>query len=189
MSLENKRIEIPKMIMVGSNAKNVGKTWLCTYLIEKFSKDFKVIAIKAKTLKDDFSMPHFNTKIIDKNGFDIYEEFEVSDRKDTTKMRLVGAKKAFFIQSKPEKLEIAISHLLEEIENADFVVCESNNLIDYIKPSLFLMCTTKNPAKQKKNSENLKLKADFVLNSDGQKFDFDIKKIKVDKINKSWFVS
>ncbi|MBN2893804.1 MAG: hypothetical protein JXL97_18180 [Bacteroidales bacterium] len=178
--------KIPKMIMIGSNARNSGKTWLCTYLIHKFSLNYNVIGIKAKTLYSEKDMPHFNNEIIEKQGFDIFEEHEVSDKNDTSKMRLAGAKKALFLQTKIEKIQEAVAKLTEYFDDNSLIICESNNLIGEISPSLFLLCTSNNPINVKSNYQELEKKADLILKSDGEKFDFDIDRISFNEENQKW---
>jgi len=176
---------IPEMIMVGSNAKNSGKTWLCTYLIEKFSKEFNVIGIKAKSLAGN-DKPHFNEDIIEQNGFDIFEEKDFLSKSDTSKMLQAGAKRSFFVQTKVEFIAEAVEKLTSFFEEDSVIVCESNNLINHADPSLFLLCTSDNPTNVKSSYEELLKRADAVLKSDGTKFDFDIERIYFDNGNKKW---
>jgi len=169
--------------MIGSSAKNSGKTTLSTYLIANFSKRFEIIGLKAKINYSSFADFHFNNDIIQKQGFDIYQETAKGLESDTSKMLLAGASQAFFLQAKFDFLNIAVENFKTKINNNSLIICESNSLVHFFKPDLFILIKSKNENNVKSNYEELKSKADLIIESDGFKFDFDINKI---NFNEKW---
>lgn len=122
------------ILLIAGAGRNTGKTSLACSLIEQFSKDLNVIALKIS--------PHFHTihekqKIIEQTSeFTVIEE-QVHNNKDSSKMLLAGAEKVFYIQVKQDKLSKAFNSLLPIIKKGP-VICESGGLNQIIRPGLFL---------------------------------------------------
>lgn len=171
--------EEKRMIIIGGNSQNAGKTFLATHLISKYSKSFDIIAFKIKFIESKNSFVHYADLFWENNGLLFLEEKNAHDSYDSSRMLLAGAKKAYFVQVLESMTEIFFVKMIDLFSNYNLIVCESNNLNNFFKPSLFVFCK-RNYVLTPKNKPEFVEKADLVLNFDGKSFDFDLEKIVFD---------
>lgn len=178
--------KVPQMIMIGSNAKNSGKTWLSTFLIKKFSQKYNLISLKAKFIYSENDSIHIESPLFEENGFVIYEESVNDLETDTSKMLQAGSKKAYFLQSRIEVAQKAVDELVKLFEKDYLVVCESNTLINWLEPSLFVICSSLNAVNVKSDVDKMIQKAGLLIHFDGKKFDFAVENIYFSSETRKW---
>lgn len=166
---ENKTTEMPNLLLIAGNGRNVGKTFLARKIIRHLAQKEELIGLKIS--------PHFHT-FKEENVFFRNEKFVIIEEKelgskDSALMLETGAKRVFYIMAKQENLQEAIIPL-KDIFQKNPVVCESGGLRETVKPGIFLFV--------KRAGEEI-VKTQFqkynpvVVNNNGQDFDFDVQHI------------
>lgn len=125
------------IILVSGNGRNVGKTTLCSNIIEH-NKSQQIIGVKIS--------PHFHEidlgnedVIYQDEGIILIEEHAVHGKNDSSKFKQAGAFRVFFIMVKDENLQQAFTKLLEIIGNENPMIIESAGLRAVIQPAQFLL--------------------------------------------------
>jgi len=160
---------MPNLILIAGNGRNVGKTTLACKIISVFANETIVVGLKIS--------PHFHAfneaDVVFKNEQVVIIDEKQFNSKDSSLMLQAGAKKVYYVMVKPEHLEEAIGLLIRILPNK-LIVCESGGLHELVKPGLFLMVNRKGKEIVKKH---LLQHAPFIVNNDGENFDFDIRQI------------
>ncbi len=166
------KIEIPRMLLIAGNGRNVGKTTLACRLIKQLSAIEPVIGIK---ISAHFHPYNQENVVAEGDSFVILDENQIS-RKDSSLMLQAGAEKVFFVMAEKESLTEAADKLLELLPHKA-IVCESGGLHKIVQPGCFLFVN-------RKNKEIVKfdlLEYDpLIVENDGNDFDFDISRISID---------
>ncbi len=166
---ENKTIQIPNLLLIAGNGRNVGKTTLACKIIKLFADETDTIGLKIT--------PHFHPVneadvIYKTDNFIIVNEKQISS-KDSSRMLQAGAKQVFFVIAKREFFHEAVEQLLQLLPE-NLIVCESGGLHDWVTPGLFFMVKHKNEEIVK---THLLAHSPIIVNNDGQNFDFDINRL------------
>lgn len=165
------------LILIGGTNRNVGKTTLSLFLINKFKEINPVIGLKVTSIYPNDEKYHGKHETTLDEDFEIIEEKDLSGQKDTSKMLLAGAEMVFYIRTKDEKIDKAYAEFLKLIPNNSIIVCESISLRKFLKPGLFVLIKSLLSQKIKQSAIELEPFADLIINSDGEAFDFDLDKI------------
>jgi hypothetical protein len=167
---ENKTIQIPNLLLIAGNGRNVGKTTLACKIIARFAGEINVTGLKIT--------PHFHpvneTDVVLKtDNFVIINETQINS-KDSSLMLQAGAKQVFFVMANRgfyyETIEI-----LTQILPENLIVCESGGLYEWVSPGVFFMVKHKNEEIVK---THLLAHSPIIVNNDGKNFDFDINRLK-----------
>ncbi|TNF42626.1 MAG: hypothetical protein EP310_05745 [Bacteroidetes bacterium] len=166
---ENIRLQIPNLLLIAGNARNVGKTTLACKIIRRFTSETDVTGLKIT--------PHFhpvkNADVVYKtDNFVIVNEKQFSN-KDSSLMLQAGAKQVFFVMAKREFYNEAVTRLLQLLPE-NLIVCESGGLHEWVTPGLFFMVKLKDETIVK---THLLVHSPIIINNDGQNFDFDINRL------------
>lgn len=169
MVTENSRLEMPNLLLVMGNGRNVGKTYVVRKIINFLAKKGEVTGVKIS--------PHFhpieNGKILfQSDKFIILDEDQIN-YKDSSLMLQAGAEKVYFVMATQGNLKSAFEQLRELLPDTA-IVCESGGLLEITKPgiSFFVNRTGKEITK----NQFTKYSPIMVLN-DGESINFDISKI------------
>ena len=184
-------IKLENMLLIGSTGRNVGKTELACRLIKKFSKTCNIIGVKVTTIHDRFGKCPRGGQGCGvcsslKGRFDITEETDSLSGKDTARLLAAGAKKVFWLRVLAEHLGDGTAELAKILSENAAVICESNSIRKAAVPGVFLMTTTKDAKDIKKSAKQIEKYIDAVVVSDGNKFDFNIERIKFK--NNKWIL-
>lgn len=138
-------INADNMILLGATARNTGKTTLAVKLIEKYSKERTVVAVKVVTVQNHGDICPRGGKGCGicsglKECFDIREEHG-EGTKDTMLFKQAGAKTVYLVRAYPEGLETAMEEVLALTDANDLIICESNSVRLVVKPADFIMMT------------------------------------------------
>lgn len=172
-----KTITLPSMIMIAGQQQNVGKTTLACDIIARFSRNYHIYGLKVT--------PHFHqntgeAKIVRTNNqWQLLEEKSIDSCKDTSRMLLAGAEKAFLLQGDNLALGEGLSEFLQLISQDVLIVCESAGLRDFVVPGIFLVIRQLNCKVCNIDDEKIFNLADRIITFTVNGFDFSISSLDV----------
>jgi molybdopterin-guanine dinucleotide biosynthesis protein A len=132
------------MILVGSTARDLGKTALATRLIEALRPREKVVGVKVTTIRDrGAKCPRGGdgcgicSSLT--GNYEIWEETDPEGEKDTSQLLRAGAARVFWLKVMRDALAEGLDALMTHIDRDAVIVAESNSLRKVVRPDLFLM--------------------------------------------------
>ncbi|MCK5775058.1 MAG: hypothetical protein KAH25_02720 [Bacteroidales bacterium] len=166
-----------RIILLSGAGQNVGKTTFACELI----RYLKALNHQVYTLKIS---PHFHDEsppntIFSDERFILSLEKQRNNGKDTARMKEAGADEVFFLQVKDEFLAEAFNYTLSFMPPNVLLLIESGGLRKILNPALFFFLERLNMSSIKENTKRNRLLADKVIVFDGQRFDFQLKNIKI----------
>jgi hypothetical protein len=128
------------LIVVGGQCRKVGKTALVVDLIRAFP-GARWTAVKITPYTEIGCPVHGpSCKCAPKrHTFAIREEQDRSGESDTSRFLVSGAERAFWVQTKEGRVADALDPLAAKLSKAGNVIVESNGIIKFWKPDLYLM--------------------------------------------------
>ncbi len=167
-------------LIIGGTGRNIGKTTLTEKIIKRFGKEVPVTAVKIANIKPaeqtfhGHPVPSFQDKIR------IIRETRTNGNKDSMRFLKAGATVSWYIQTEDAFLPETFPEIEKILNEASWVVCESNNLRRFIRPALFIMVKGEEDTASKKNTPALLQQADVVLKALHEKdFDALVNQIKI----------
>lgn len=153
-----------KMVVVGGNSRNIGKTSVVAGLIRALPQ-YGWTAIKltqyghgvcAADGKECDCAP-------DEHPFAVTEETDRNGGSDTSRFLAAGAKRALWVRVQMRMLETVLPALERAIVDDDFVILESNSILRHWQPTVYL--TVLDPARRdfKKSAREFLPRADGIL--------------------------
>ena len=153
-----------KMVVVGGNSRNIGKTAVVAGLIRALPHyDWTAIKLTqyghgvcAADGKDCDCAP-------DEHPFAVTEETDRSGESDTSRFLVAGARRALWVRVRMGMLETVLPALRQAIAGEDSVILESNSILRFYQPTVYL--TVLDPARQdfKESAREFLERADAVL--------------------------
>jgi hypothetical protein len=162
---------VPNMILIGSTARNSGKTALAVSIINEYKSNRPVAALKVTTIAEK------NRKCIRggegcgtcsrlKGNFEILEELNTASNKDTSLLLAAGAEKVYWLKAlKSDVLEGFLKFISLLPENM-LIVCESNSLRNVVKPGAFIMVKNVGNNQIKNSAMQVINQADIIYEND-----------------------
>ncbi len=120
-------------IVIGGHARNVGKTSIVTAILSAWPER-RWSAVK---ISSHWHETPTNTGIEDVCRID--EELQGGTRTDTGRYVAAGAARSFWIRIRTGCLEEAIPRLMPALNSNPDVIIESNRIVRFVQPDLFLM--------------------------------------------------
>lgn len=128
------------MLVVGGHTRNIGKTSLVVDLIRTLP-EAKWTAVK---------ITQYGHGVCSINGehcgcapaehaFSVSEETDRSGGSDTSRFLLAGAARAYWVRTKQGQLATAMPRMRETLRDSENVIVESNSLLGFIRPRLYLV--------------------------------------------------
>lgn len=152
-------LKIPKMILIGSTAKDAGKTTFVTQFIKQFVSQFEsktdLYGVKSTVARG----------MSTQSGYKIQEEVDSSREKDTSKMLRSGCKKVYWLKCDEDHAEEGINEVLKLIPKDQFIICESNTIRNFIEPDIFIMIEKDGEDEWKETAIKIKDKVDLFVKS------------------------
>ena len=100
------------------------------------------------------------------HAYAIREETSRSGNSDSSRFLVAGAHRALWVETKEQRIQELLPALAAELANAGHAVIESDSLMRFWKPSLFVMVLDpSNPDFKHSARENLELADAFVFRS------------------------
>jgi len=133
------------LVVIGGHSRSVGKTSVVAGLIAAL-REYDWTAVK---------ITQYGHGVCSANGepcdcatgdhsWAISEERNQSGKSDTSRFLLAGATRVFWVRTEQGRLAEAMPSLRQHLENARNVIIESNSVVKFLRPDLYL--TILNPA-------------------------------------------
>jgi hypothetical protein len=117
-------------VVVGGHSRKVGKTSVAAGLIAAFSQ-YPWTAVKISS--------HRHAGIAAAAASDIYEEKDKRGDSDTSRFLAAGALRSLWVRGGADNLESAIQRLMPILLSSRFVLIESNRILRFIQPDLYIL--------------------------------------------------
>lgn len=175
--MNKSRISLPNFLVIGAYTRNAGKTAFSRKIISSFPG--KLIALKITVIsKESRGCAHGGEgcgvcSSLD-SDFIITEEKDSEGIKDTSQLLAEGAQKVFWLRVRDDAVKEGLKALLERFDSSMPVLCESNSIVKYIDPGLYIQLKAKDRRGIKKSASALKDQADFILETTPEGADFDV---------------
>ncbi len=127
------------IVVVGGHSRNVGKTSVVAGLISALP-EFNWTA--AKITQFGHGVCSVNGEscgcAVDEHTIAISEERDRSGKSDTSRFLVAGAQRVLWVRTKQGRLAEAMPRLRREIAGAGNVILESNSVMKFLRPDLYL---------------------------------------------------
>ena len=127
------------LVVIGGHSRSVGKTSVVAGLIAALP-EFGWTAVKITQF--GHGMCSVNGEAcgcaVDEHVFDISEEQDRAGRSDTCRFLAAGAARSLWVRSKQGRLAEVMPELRRELAGAGNVIMESNSVLRFLRPDLYL---------------------------------------------------
>jgi hypothetical protein len=127
------------LVVVGGHSRSVGKTSVVAGLIAAL-RDFDWTAVKITQY--GHGVCSANGEVCDcasgDHSWAITEEADRSGESDTSRFLIAGARRALWVRTEQGRLAEAMPSLRRQIESAQNVIIESNSVMKFLRPDLYL---------------------------------------------------
>ena len=128
-----------KMVVVGGNSRDIGKTSVVAGLISALRRyNWTAIKLTQYGHGDDSEDGEEGYPVSDEHPFAITEETDRSGKTDTSRFLVAGARRALWARVRMGTLETALPALRQAIANDEHVIIESNSILRYWQPNVYL---------------------------------------------------
>ena len=156
-------LKAPQLLLIGGNARDVGKTTVACGIISSFSSSAQIAAFKITSIYENDTKQHGKHELITGNGYSITKEMLSSSPKDPAKMLKAGATFSYYIQAMDHAVEKAWMEFIEIIPSHYLLVCESRTLRRFVEPDIFIYLKSSKVKNEKPYSQWLEKLADILL--------------------------
>jgi hypothetical protein len=127
-------------IVVGGQSRNIGKTTVAAGLISAL-RERAWTAVKITVCKEsECPVNGFGCRCPAREHlFSIVEEKDPVARSDSSRFLAAGAKESFWARVKPGAFNVLVPPLGVLLERAEHVILESNSVMRYLRPDLYIM--------------------------------------------------
>jgi hypothetical protein len=152
------------LVVIGGHSRSVGKTSVVAGLISALP-EFEWTA--AKITQYGHGICSANGEACDcatgDHSWAITEERDRTGESDTSRFLVAGASRVFWVRTEQGRLAEAMPTLRKRLEGARNVIIESNSVLKFLRPDLYL--TILNPANAdfKKSAQEFLDRADAVI--------------------------
>jgi hypothetical protein len=152
------------IVVIGGHSRSVGKTSVVTGLIAGL-REFDWTAVKITQYGHGVCSANGEACdcATDDHSWAISEEKDRSGESDTSRFLLAGASRALWVRTEQGRLAEAMPALRKRIELARNVIVESNSVLKFIRPDLYV--TVLDPATEdfKQSAQEFMDRADAVI--------------------------
>jgi hypothetical protein len=128
------------LVVIGGHSRNIGKTSVMASLI----RDFKPLGWTA------VKITQYGHGICSRDGqpcgcaptehpFLLTEEHNRDGKTDTSRFLAAGARRSLWLRARQGQLGQAVPLLTKAVAQDDWVMIESNSILEFLKPSLYLV--------------------------------------------------
>ncbi|MBI2682114.1 MAG: hypothetical protein HYX26_02660 [Acidobacteriales bacterium] len=153
------------IIVVGGHSRNVGKTSVVAGLVAAMPER-EWLAVKITQFGHGIcseSVEPCDCALQDEHVWSLDWETDRSGKSDTSRFLVAGAKRALWARTQQGKLAEAMPALREAIAEAENVIFESNSVMRFLRPDLYLTVLDPETADFKESSREFLDRADAVL--------------------------
>ncbi len=129
------------VVVIGGHSRNVGKTSVAASLIERLPER-QWTAIKITQFGHGICSAHgepCDCAVDDEeHSWAVNEERSRSGESDTSRFLVAGAARSFWVRTRQGRLAEAMPRLRQLIAGSENVMIESNSILGFIRPELYL---------------------------------------------------
>lgn len=152
------------VVVIGGHSRNVGKTSVVAAIISALPQ-FEWTA--AKITQYGHGICSANGEACDcasgDHSWAISEEHDRSGEADTSRFLVAGAKNVFWVRTEQGRLAEAMPTLRKRLEGARNVIMESNSVLKFIRPDLYLTVLDPSTADFKTSAREFLDRADAII--------------------------
>jgi hypothetical protein len=152
------------VIVIGGHSRSVGKTSVVAGLISALP-EFEWTA--AKITQYGHGICSANGEACDcatgDHSWAITEECDRSGESDTSRFLLAGAARVFWVRTEQGRLAEAMPALRRRVEGARNVILESNSVLKFLRPDIYLTVLNPETADFKNSAREFLDRADAVI--------------------------
>ena len=168
-------LKLPQLLLIAGNGRDSGKTTLACLLIQKFSPDHQITALKISPHKHRIVTG--GRIILDTENLYMAEETDAGTGKDSSRMLKAGAGRSFFICSSEDQMPVVLNKILEITDDHTLLICESGGLRRFAEPGLFFIVDRIGSEGIKPGTQFLKQFENTGLTFDGHHFNLNLNEI------------
>jgi hypothetical protein len=127
------------LLVIGGHTRNIGKTQLVVEIIRAFPE---AAWTAVKITQYGHGVCSLNGEncgcAVDEHTFAVEEERDAGGRGDTCRFLAAGARRSLWARTKQGRLAEALPALRRKLEGAANVIIESNSVLHFLRPDLYL---------------------------------------------------
>ena len=160
-------INDPNLLLIGSTARNTGKTTLAIELAKQLGAGPPIAALKVTRITDeDGGCPHGERGcgVCERfeGGFCLERETSASGKKDSALLLASGIERVYWLRAQEEALLDGYEACIRETGGGSMIICESNSLRKYVRPRVFVMLVA-GASEIKPSAQAVMAQADLVV--------------------------
>ena len=152
------------LVVIGGHSRSVGKTSIVAGLISALP-DFEWTA--AKITQYGHGICSANGEACDcatgDHSWAITEELDPTGKSDTSRFLVAGASRVFWVRTEQGRLAEAMPTLRNRLESARNIIIESNSILKFLRPDLYLAILDPGTPDFKKSAQEFLDRADAVI--------------------------
>jgi hypothetical protein len=152
------------VVVIGGHTRNIGKTSVMCALIREFSS-FHWTAVK---------VTQYGHGVCSHDGkpcgcapaehpFALTEETNPEGRADTCRYLAAGARQSLWLRARQGQLASALPLLFRKLRGAEWVIIESNSILEFIEPLLYLVVLNGSRHDFKPSAQKMLVRADAFV--------------------------
>jgi hypothetical protein len=152
------------LVVIGGHSRNVGKTSVVAGLISALP-ELQWTAVKITQYGHGICSGNGEACdcATDDHSWAITEERNRSGESDTSRFLVAGAVRAFWARTEQGRLAEAMPALRQRLENAHNVIIESNSVLKFLRPELYVSVLDPHTADFKNSAREFLDRADAVI--------------------------
>src|SRR5271169_2845089 len=158
------------IVVIGGHSRSVGKTSVVAGLISAL-REYDWTAVKITQYGHGVCSANGAPCdcATDDHSWAISEEKDRSGESDTSRFLVAGAARALWVRTEQGRLAEAMPALRQRLERARHVMVESNSVLKFIRPDLYLTVLDPGMEDFKNSAQEFLDRADAVILHDGSK--------------------
>lgn len=155
------------LVVVGGHSRNIGKTSVMTGLLRSLTPP-RWAAVKITQYGHGICSLDGKPCSCepDEHGFVVTEEKDRRGRADTCRFLQAGAQRALWLRARQGQLAAALPALHRALRGEEWVMIESNSVLGFLKPSVYLFVLDPSRQDFKASARNYLDQADALIASD-----------------------
>jgi molybdopterin-guanine dinucleotide biosynthesis protein len=151
-------------IVIGGHSRNVGKTSVVAGLIAAL-RDYEWTAVKITQFGHGVCSVNGESCdcALDEHAWSVSEESDATSGKDTARYLAAGATRTLWVRTKQGRLAEAVPELRRALAGAVNVIIESNSVLRFLRPDLYLSVLDPATADFKESAREYLDRADAIL--------------------------
>jgi len=152
------------LVVIGGHSRSVGKTSVVAGLISAL-REFDWTAVKITQYGHGVCSANGEPCdcSTDDHSWAISEERDPSGESDTSRFLVAGAERALWVRTEQGRLAEAMPALRQRLEDARNVIMESNSVLKFLRPDLYLSVLDPATADFKNSAREFLDRADAVI--------------------------